>query len=187
MNIKSILVLFGFFVSTFVFAGIEIPKDYRIANVQPGYCVWVSLEILGYLNDVKKLHGLTSARAKDPDHIYYVKENDVLIKMVMPKHAGCDTAIQEKLNDLKVKFKINPAGSSDRNLLKYANTIGCMVGIKPGGRNPGYHAIVLTHYDDEIVKFYDCNDVNANYEAKREWFDFYWTGLAVVIEPESKK
>jgi hypothetical protein len=73
-------------------------------------------------------------------------------------------------------------GNTDRTLLKYANSHGCLVGVTAGARGKGAHGIVLTHYDDKIVRFYDCNNPKDMWEGSREWFDYWWSGLVIVVE-----
>jgi len=160
---------------------VDIPKDCRVANIPPG-CYWASLETLGKVHKISSLKGLLEARTREDDTIIVVEGSGVLFRQVDPKNYGYDDAIRKKLTDLKVKFWMNATGNADRSLLKYANTHGCLVGLKAGARGELAHGIVLTHYDDNIIRFYDSNQPNDIWEGSREWFDFWWSGMIVVVE-----
>jgi hypothetical protein len=158
----------------------DIPKDCRVANIPPGYCCWASLETLGKVHGISSLNGLLESRTKESDTITIIQGGS--IRLVEPKNYGYDHAIRAKLTTLKVKFWMNETGSSDRSLLKYANSHGCLVGLKAGARGELGHGIVLTHYDDKIIRFYDSNQPDDTWEGSREWFDFWWSGMIVVVE-----
>jgi len=160
----------------------DIPKDCRVANIPPGYCCWASLETLGKVHKISSLDGLLDARTREDDTIIIVQGSGVSFRQVEPKNYGYDHAIRKKLTDLKVKFWMNTTGNADRSLLKYANSHGCLVGLKAGARGQLGHGIVLTHYDDKIIRFYDSNQPDDTWEGSREWFDFWWSGLIVVVE-----
>jgi len=161
-----------------VFA-VDIPKDCRVANIPPGYCCWASLETLGKVHKISSLDGLLEARTKEKDTIIGYSGS---IQLVEARNYGYDHAIRAKLAALKVKFWMNSTGSFDRSLLKYANSHGCLVGLKAGARGELGHGIVLTHYDDKIIRFYDSNQPNDTWEGSREWFDYWWSGMTVVVE-----
>lgn len=158
---------------------VDIPKDCRVANIPPGYCCWASLETLGKVHKISSFDGLLESRTKENDTIVVYPGG---LHHVEPKNYGYDHAISSKLTDLKVKFWMNATGSFDRSLLKYANSHGCLVGLKAGARGKIGHGIVLIHYDDKIIRFYDTNQPNDTWEGSREWFDFWWSGMTVVVE-----
>jgi len=179
---KKLLALFAvLFLAGTVFA-IEIPTNCRVSNQDPGYCCWASLETLGRTHGITELYDLVEARKKDPDGLLAYGSGRNVRYVVQPKNYGYDHALRAKLTDLKVKFWMEGSGNTDRTLLKYADSHGCLVGVNPGARGKGAHAIVLTHYDDKIVRFYDCNNPKDMWEGSRQWFDFWWSGLVIVVE-----
>ena len=180
-----------FFVAIFLLAAfaatsfaVEIPPNCRVANIQPGYCCWASLETLGRLHGISSLEGLVDSRSKESDVVVVVPGYGYYpdVYRVEPKNYGYDHALRAKLSSLKVKFWMKDSGNSDRTLLKYANSHGCLVGMKAGARGDGAHGIVLTHYDDKIIRFYDTNNPKDTWEGSRAWFDYYWSGMVIVVE-----
>lgn len=162
---------------------IEIDKKDRVPNQAPGYCAWASLETLGRHHSILPLIDLVEKRKKDSDVLvlnrdangreYYVKHE---------KHVGNDFVLPSKLKELNVSFKMTNTGSSDRSLLSYADSKGVVVGVKTGARGPGAHIIVLTQYDEESIMFYDCNQPDVIWKGSREWFDYWWTGLSILVD-----
>ncbi len=184
----------GIFMKRFIFAfcffflsssawSIELEKKNRIPNQEPGYCAWASLETLGRHQHIEPLFHLVEKRKKDPDiYIQNFDENGREFLVLQQRYIGTDAVIKEKLDQLKIKFKMTLTRSKDRSLLRFANDQGVVVGVKTGARGPAAHIIVLTYYDDKTVKFYDCNYPNDIWVASREWFDYWWTGLSILIE-----
>jgi hypothetical protein len=161
-----------------VFA-INIPRKCMVSNRSPGYCVWASLETLGWTHHIKPLYNLTEARTHDPDCLVPIGPN---VYRVEPKNLGYDHAIRSKLDGLKVRYRMQNSGGTDRGLLKYAKSHGCVVGMKNGACGNFAHAIVLVNYDDEKVQYYDSNYPGEWWEGSRAWFDYYWTGMVIVVE-----
>lgn len=162
---------------------IDLEKKDRVQNEPPGYCSWASLETLGRHNDIEPLINLVQIRKQEPDPL--VLETDAAGKpyyVKMPKHVGSDAILRAKLLELKVKFKMTETDSKDRSLLTYADSVGVIVGVNTGARGPAAHTIVLTQYNDKVVRFYDCNQPDDIWEGSREWFDYWWTGLSIVVE-----
>lgn len=178
---RNTIVLFLTLVFSTPLFGIEIPNNCHVSNEKPGYCSWVSLEILGKVHGIKKLNRLVENRKKDSDKIV-LKSGKLVVE---PKNLGYNHAIREKLNNLGVRFWMQDAGLYSKSLLKYTTSHGCVVAVKKGAI-PGYqrcHAIILTEYrKDGSVKFFNCNDPDKSWVATKEWFDYYWTGLIVVVE-----
>lgn len=161
--------------------GFEIPAECHIKNEKPGYCCWVSLEILGKVHGIKQLDNLVENRKKEPDRVFV---NSAGQREIHPKNLGYSYSIREKLNKLGVRYWMQDAGYYDRSLLKHAKTHGCVIAVKEGAI-PGYkrpHAIIVTQFDKEGVKFFDCNKPEKRWIATKEWFDYYWTGMIVVVE-----
>lgn len=161
--------------------GMDIPAECQVKNERPGYCCWVSLEILGKVHRIKQLANLVENRKKDPDLVFV---NPAGQHETHPKNLGYGYAVREKLNKLGVRFWMQDAGHFDRSLLKHAQTHGCVVAVKEGAI-PGYkscHAIIVTQYDKDGIRFFDCNKPNQKWVATKEWFDYYWTGLIVIVE-----
>jgi hypothetical protein len=184
----------GIFMKRFTFAfcflflsssvwSIELEKKDRTPNQAPGYCVWASLETLGHHHKIESLFDLVEKRKKDPDiYIQNFDQNGKEFFALQQRHIGTDFVIREKLDQLKIDYKITLTRSNDRSLLSFANEQGVLVGVKVGARGPAAHIIVLTHYDGETIKFYDCNYPDDIWLGSREWFDHWWTGLSIVVE-----
>jgi hypothetical protein len=179
---KKLFAVFAILFLTGAAFAIEIPTNCRVANQDPGYCCWASLETLGRTHDITSLYDLVENRKKDPDNLIAYGSGPTKSYVVHPKNYGYDYALRAKLTSLKVNFWMEDTGNTDRTLLKYANSHGCLVGVKPGARSEGGHGIILTHYDDKIVRFYDCNNPNDMWEGSRQWFDFWWSGMVIVVE-----
>lgn len=162
---------------------IELDRKDRVENQPPGYCSWASLETLGRHNNIQPLIGLVESRKQEADPV--ILETDASGKqryVQMPKHVGSDSILRAKLSQLNVKFRMTETDSKDRSLLILADDIGVVVGVEQGARGPAAHMIVLTHYDDKTVRFYDCNQPEDIWEGSRDWFDHWWTGLSIVVE-----
>ena len=109
-------------------AAIEIPKNCRMSNEpagNPGYCAWVSIEVLGKVHGISQLNGLKESRKKDPD-LTFVKNGQLFID---PKNIGYGYAVRNKLRNLHVRFWMYE--DYNRSLLPYANSHGCYVTLKP--------------------------------------------------------
>ena len=174
---KALLGIMTWLMPMSLFA-LDIPTDCRVANIPPGYCCWASLETLGNVHGIASLKGLRDLRTKDND-VFFIASN---IYYVEPRNYGYNHALRGKLTSLKVKFWMKDSGNTDRTLLDLAGSHGCLVGMKPGARGKDAHGIVLTHYDDKTIKFYDCNQPQSIWEGSREWFDYHWTGMVIVVE-----
>lgn len=176
---KSLAILCVLF-ATQVFA-LDIPSKCHVDNQDPGYCAWVSLEILGKVHGIHELNNIVENRKKDVD-TYVLNPYNQWEKH--PKNLGYNYALRGKLTRLKVKFWMQDSGFYSRKLLKYSDSHGCLVAVKPGAI-PGTkesHAIIITKYKDGAVTFYDCNKPDKFWVATKEWFDYYWTGLVIVVE-----
>lgn len=157
--IKYISAIFVALLASYSFS-VEIPKDVRIKNRPPGICTWASLETIGRLHGIKSLYNLAEAQYK------------------AGVYPGDEDSIARQLNALGVKFKMQSRGNDDREILKkYATKQGCMIGMHK------MHVLVLSHYDDKKVEFYDTNYKDVVWEATRAWFDQNFDGFVVVIEP----
>jgi len=157
----------------------EVSPKNRVANKSPGYCCWACLETLGRTHRIHPLYDLVEKRSKDPDEMVLGPWG----WEVKPKNYGYDRSLKDKLDSLKVRYQMQFTGTFDRGLLRHANKEGCLVTMNPGAfKNVvNGHGIVLTYYDDKKVEFYDPNDPSSMYEAGRRWFDYYWTGLVIVV------
>jgi hypothetical protein len=168
-----------------VFANINIEEQHRIQNRSPGYCAWCCIETLGRNQGIKQLEGLTDARSKDSDitekrlvqiDLDMWEEQEVI---AYPKNVGYLPEIRRKLDLLRVKYKIT---EWDREHLKEAvQKHGCVVYMKTNPVMPGPHAVVLTDYTDKIFRYIDPNGCHC-WEGSREWFDYYWDGVAISLE-----
>lgn len=162
---------------------IDLEQNCRVANQSPGYCAWASLETLGNKHQIEPLFNLVEKRKNDADFVFNLIKDGKNIEVVQAKNVASDLSIEDKLKQLKIKYKFQETGNKDYNiLLENVNELGCMIGVKKGARGSAAHCIVLTKINDKEVEFYDCNQPNSLWIGSREWLDFYWTGLAVVVE-----
>jgi hypothetical protein len=170
-----------FFVST-LFA-IDLEKQCRVPNQEPGYCAWASIETLGRKHQIESLINLVEKRKLDSDFVFTKTTATGEEVVTRPKHVGCDRSIEAKLKELGVKYQFQNTGNKDFKILELNGTrLGCMVGVQKGARGPAAHCIVVTKFNDKEVEFYDCNQPKTLWTGSREWFDYHWTGLAVVVE-----
>jgi hypothetical protein len=150
---------------------IEIPVEARVKN--PGsYCAWSSLDTLARVHGIERLKHVS---------------RDRLIKNQGYPDAGYDHVMVKELESRKVKHEIRKQWSYDRTLLNsYAATLGVSVSLMQG--NPycgGCHQIIVTHYDQWTVQFFDTNTPKKDrYTCSREWFDTWWLGNSLVIFPD---
>jgi hypothetical protein len=162
---------------------IDLEKNCRVANQPPGYCAWASLETLGNKHQIEPLYNLVETRKTEPDFILEKIKDGKSIQVIQAKNEACDLSIEDKLKQLNIKYKFQATGNKDiKILIENVNEFGCMIGVKKGARGPAAHCIVLTKINDKEVEFYDCNQPNSLWIGSREWLDFHWTGLAVVVE-----
>lgn len=153
---------------------VDLPEEARVANRGP-MCAWASLESLGNLHRVDALHGVR-------DYRYANKRGE----------QAFDPVIKAELDRRGVRYRMTRSLSYDRSLLEsYASSHGAMVSFKAGTWSSMCHAVVITHYDGETVKFY-CSDVRTKqgkphiWTCKKAWFDWAWLGNAVVILPDDQ-
>lgn len=158
---------------------INIPQKCRVSNRKPGYCAWASLETLGWTHRIKPLYNLVEVRTKDSDSLIPIGDG---VYQVRPRNLGYDDTLRAKLDALGVRYWMQDTGGTDRTLLKYAKSHGCVVGMRAGACGNFAHAIVITHYDDKKVQYYDSNYPADMWEGSREWFDYYWNGMVIVVE-----
>ncbi len=172
------LLIFG----GFSLADIEIAKENRVENQDPGYCSWCAIETLGRHHNVKKLHGLVEARKKDSD--VTILENGYW--RTYKANSGYDWTIKEKLNKMGVKYKYGNTGSYDTKLIKYAmdNDLGWVGSVKSGALGKSAHSVTVISYNSKEVRYIDPNDLKI-YKSTREWWDHWWDGSVIVIEKEA--
>jgi len=166
------------FMATSAFA-IEIPSNCRIPNESPGYCAWVSLETLGRVHGIKQLKHLFQNRKKSKDYTFI---NHYGQWETHERNVGYGYAIRKELDDLKVRYWMQDSGQFKTDLLKHAKTHGCVVTLKPSDICDEAHCIIITNINDKNVWFYNCNCPNDKWIASRAWFNYYWTGMVVVLE-----
>lgn len=188
----------------FLLGGVEINEENRVPNrgskEEPGFCAWSCLEMLGRQHEVEALYDLVAKRAKEYDFMHWDRDKGtwvadpyiwVYYKKGKEKELRCsggEMAVINKLDHLKVKYKIQRFGNKDKAIIKYAmdENLGCMIVVTSEafeGFENG-HAVVLTEFGDKEIKFIDPNDISTPYKVDRGWFDRYWTGYTVVIEKQ---
>jgi hypothetical protein len=153
----------------------DLPVAARVNNVG-SYCTWASLDTLARANGIPQLCGVMEERRKQNES---------------QPDPGYDEKIEEELKSRGVRYELRAQWSFDRELLeKYAERYGVAVSLMSG--NPwsiGCHTIVVTHYDEVWVEFYDSSKpVDAQKQPKiwrcgRAWFDQWWLGSSVVVFP----
>jgi len=158
---------------------LDIPQEHRVSNRSPGYCCWACLETVGNCHNISALRDLVERRSKEPD--VFVWNGYAWIRC--HRNRGYMWAVREKLNSLGVAYRSQSSGNFNRKLLRQADDFGCVVGMRAGAFGEP-HAILLTHYSDTEIKFYDTNHPRKIFVATREWFDYYWDGMAIVIKPQ---
>lgn len=166
-----------FFIGNSVFADVLIKKENRVRNREPGWCAWVCLETLGKHHRIPKLYNLSIDRMNDPDEIIINSDG---YREFIPRNAATKETAQRKLDSLKVNYEIR---TGEPNWLKH-NTIetGCVVFMNPPAFSEG-HAIILTEFNEETIGFINPNDCRY-YIASREWFDAYFSHVAIVVFPD---
>ncbi len=185
MQFKKLVLLAVLFFSGHLLA-CDIPENCRVKNEKPGYCCWACLETMGRFHGIEPLHDLLEKRKEEKD----ITTTDWYGNtFVYEKHLGYDFALRNKLTELKVRFWMQDTGGWDRSLLKHAKSHGCLVSVKANAlkdmKTP--HGIVLTEYNDKNVEYYDPNYPDKIWVGSRKWFDFYWTGMIVVVENHTSK
>jgi len=185
-------------------AQIDIAKENRVGNFGPGYCCWCSIEMLGKHHSIKKLDNLAKNRSNESSVKQWDSEKGVWVPLpyIMVSHGynyqgpwvqekrnvGTDWGVYWRMKELGIKHRMQWTGDYDTKIIKYAmkNKLGCCFAVKKGcfGKNSSSHAMVLTAYDDKKVEYIDPNDPDNVYEAKREWFDHWWSGWILVLEKE---
>ena len=151
-------------------SAIDLPQDARVPNRGP-MCCWSSLETLARTHGIEQLYGLRDDR--------YAQR---------PNEPAYDSVVKAELDRRQVDYRLTKHFSYDRSLLKqYADSHGVVVAFKAGaGWSSRCHAVVVTHYDDDDVKFY-CSDRRTKngtphvWTASRAWFDRAWMGGSVVL------
>lgn len=153
-------------------AGICITRRDRIGNVDPGYCVWCSLEMLGRYHKIEALYGLLELR---------IEHN----RKYPGTSGGTSEGIRSQLQVLKVSYYEMVVHTYDKKWLKYAcdNGYGCMIAVSGYPRPTSYHAMVLIDIDDNWVTFIDPNDIEKTFTKSMAWFDKHWDGYGLIVEP----
>lgn len=180
--------------TTFSLAEVKIDPKHCVENIDPGYCAWAALETLGRHHQIAKLYNLTQNRTKEYD--FEKKEDGEVVRYKWIRYPGGRKAAEEvntgglqavsnKLSQLGVKFRIHDGYST--SLIRYAikNNLGCVIACKSDGfymEPGGSHAVVLTEFKGDVVKFIDSNDPWRVYTANVAWFDKYWIGYTIVVE-----
>jgi hypothetical protein len=185
-----------------VFGNVEIIEENRVANIgskeEPGFCAWACLSMLGRHHKIEALYDLVEKRANESDFLYWDRDKGVWVaepyvwvyykkgKEKELRCSGSEMAMINKLDELKVKYKIQKFGNKNRDIINYAmeKNLGCLIVVSSeafeGFENA--HAVVLTDYDEKEIRFIDPNDISTPYKVDRTWFDRYWTGCVVVVE-----
>ncbi len=147
--------------------GVEVPDHMRVKN-SSGYCMWACLDTAARVNESQGLVGVLTRRKL----------------WIGYKHAF-DDEIEKELIKCNASYLITYQLSNDRSLLEqYTSTHGVIVSFKIGTPVLGCHAVLVTEYNDKVVRFYDPNKIEKIWTCSRLWFDAYWLGGSIVILPD---
>lgn len=173
--------LFALLIAQVAVAGeIPIPKEHRIANEPPGYCMWCALETIGRTMGVKELHGLKEGRKSESDTWVWVDSQWAPI----PAAGAVPQTVREKLDRLQVRYRMQFPGDTNTTFLTDSLSGGSAVAVGFASIQ-GKHAVVLVELTDEFAKIVDSQDVNEVKKLKRAKFDELWDGWAVVIQRDA--
>ncbi len=150
---RVISVLLLFVLAFSASADVKIPIKHRVSNRPGGYCVWASLETIGYYHKDERLYGLVS---------HYSRWQSI--------GAG-SKEVKECLDSLEVPYEIRTNTSIDWLKEQVDNKIPIIVGCSWINGN---HAIVIVDVTDEWVKYVDSNDIRNDNWVSREWFEWAW-------------
>lgn len=173
--------LFVLLVAQLALAGeIPIPKQNRIANEAPGYCMWCALETIGRTMGIKELYGLKEIRKSEPGTLIWQGADWATV----PSAAAFPHNVCEKLDYLRVKYRMQLPGDTDTAILTKSLAAGTAVAIGLTSSR-GKHAVVLIELTDENARIVDSEDVSEVKTLSREKFDELWDGWAVVLERDA--
>lgn len=193
----SVFVFFAFVSSAF--SQITLKTEHCVLNRTPGYCAWCCLETLGNYHKIEALYGLVEKRSQESDFKEWDKKKKEWVKepyvwvdygtYFTKEHVspGSAQAVKNKLNALKVKYRLQESGNLDKDIFRYGihNKLGVIIVVRDWTEKTSVtHAILVQNYDEKGITFFDPNDVKSNYTATWEWVDRYWTGYAIVIEKQ---
>lgn len=178
------LLLVAWFWASTASAEVIIDKEYWTPNQAPGYCGWCSLRMAGLQQGIKKIDPIVKLRE---EILWDWTWLDGWWQPI-PGCAATADVIASQLDKIGVRYVISTTKNDDGLIRQMIKDRGVSVGMRVwwsnsrSGQSEGWHMIVLTEYTDKKVAFKDPNDVQNVYWASREWFDYFWNGLAVVLE-----
>src|SRR5262245_25737803 len=106
--------LFVLLVAQVAVAGeIPIPKEQRLANEPPGYCMWCALETIGRTMGIKELYGLKESRKVESDTWVWMGSEWAPI----PAAGAMPQTVREKLNRLQIRYRMQLPGDVDLSFL----------------------------------------------------------------------
>jgi hypothetical protein len=172
--------LFVLLVAQVAVAGeIPIPKEHRIANEPPGYCMWCALETIGRTMGIKELYGLKEGRKGESDSWIWLDSQWAPI----PAAGAVPQTVREQLDRLRVRYQMQSPGDTDTTILTKSLSSGSAVAIGFASAQ-GKHAVVLVELTDKVARIVDSQDVSEAKTLTRAKFDELWDGWAVVLERE---
>ena len=184
-HVLALVALLGFVLS--VFGDADIPTGCRVPNRNPGYCMWACIEMLGRHQHDPRLFDLVESRSHDKDEFEEEEHDGVRWLIFRTKNLGTAVAVRNKMKALGIKgYRLQDSGK-DTSIITDALRVGHGVVVVMKWPNPppktgmGFHAIILTHMDDNRVHFIDPNDHEANWGGPRAWFDTNWVGVAFSL------
>lgn len=162
-----------------------IPIGDQVSNsTKYGCCVWASLEMLGHHLHIKAMEGLLVECVADEKNGATVYEAGVKLDTLNVKYLSRhDWWIKNADGELEF---IRSTRNFEFVRRACQSGAGCVVFMHNWPVPKSLHAIVLSHYDEDEVRFYDPNDVGSKYQAPRSWFDRNWSGGVIYLNPDQK-
>src|SRR5262245_48070825 len=159
--------LFVLLVAQVAVAGeIPIPKEHRIANEAPGYCMWCALETIGRTMGMKELYGLKESRKSETDTWIWTGSEWAEV----PAAGAVPQTVRDQLDRLHVRYRMQTPGDTDPTFLTKSLSGGYAVAIGFTSSR-GKHAVVLVELTDDVAKIVDSQDVSDTKTLTRAKFD----------------
>lgn len=158
---------------------IDVPVDCQVANIEPGCCLWASLETACYYQKIKAGYGLVLSKTQDP----WTIENGEWISPTL----GTQLATTNKLRSLGISYRISMRADRNREVIREGLKSGrpVTIGVKSGEPTcGGYHAVLVTAFDEKngTYTYIDSNLPWCEHRGSMEWFEYVWDGFAVYLK-----
>lgn len=144
----------------------EISTVERVPNVDPGYCSFCCLEMIGNHQQITALQGLLKQRIKSG---------------LSP--GGSYSTYESLLKRANLNYWIQDHGVYSTEIFEEAKKLDrpVMVSLSDWPIKGGNHAVLVLDLNEQEVVFMDPNHTETPTRKSREWFRKYWNGLALFI------